>query len=190
MARRINIEKTGKIFTALTIDSSCTPGNRSLTKYEGVTTDNKWDEIIDTDHVALEDTCLRLQSTTNTGEKREGYGKIMYEINGKTCEKILHIVQDGSITVKLTLSGNMSGRYSDRVTLYINGQSTYLTYNSTSGGFNSKTITLTNYNLGTITSVSVEDTVQAHMGYAASLDSSSDTELKNNANIIVNVTQP
>ena len=93
MARRINIEKTGKIFTALTIDSSCTPGNRRLNKYEGVTTGNKWDEIIDTDHVALEDTCLRLQSTTNTGGQREGYGKIMYEINGETCEKILHIVQ-------------------------------------------------------------------------------------------------
>lgn len=97
MAYRIDLPKIGQVFTALTIDSACTPQERSLGKYTGVTVGNQWDEIINGDHVALENTYLKLESTTNsTGAVREGYGEIMYNINGTECSNILHLVQAGS----------------------------------------------------------------------------------------------
>lgn len=97
MAYRIDLPKIGQVFTALTIDSACTPQERSLGKYTGVTVGNQWNEIINDDHVALENTYLKLESTTNsTGAVREGYGEIMYNINGTECSTILHLVQQYS----------------------------------------------------------------------------------------------
>jgi hypothetical protein len=44
MARRIEIDANGGEITALTIDDACTAAtaDRSLDKYTGVTTNNKW----------------------------------------------------------------------------------------------------------------------------------------------------
>ena len=97
MAYRYNIDASGGAFTALTIDGACTSATaeRSLNKYTGVTTNNKWDEII-TD-AALDNDKLRLTASTNSSSSsRSGYGKVMYKINGNTCEAILHVVQAGS----------------------------------------------------------------------------------------------
>jgi hypothetical protein len=96
MAYRYNIDASGGAFTALTIDGACTSAKaeRSLNKYTGVTTNNKWDEIIT--EAALDNDKLRLTASTNSSSSsRSGYGKIMYKINGNTCEAILHVVQEG-----------------------------------------------------------------------------------------------
>lgn len=94
MAYRYNIDASGGAFTALTIDGSCIPGERSLTIYAGPA-NNKWEEIIE--DAAPDNNKLRLTASTNSSSSsRSGYGKIMYKISGNTCEAILHVVQAGS----------------------------------------------------------------------------------------------
>lgn len=94
MAYRYNIDASGGAFTALTIDGSCTPGERSLTIYAGPA-NNKWEEIIE--DAALDNDKLRLTASTNSSSSsRSGYGKIMYKINGNTCSEIIHLVQAGA----------------------------------------------------------------------------------------------
>lgn len=191
MAYRIDIPRIGQVFTALTIDSSCTPAERSLNKYTGVTVGNQWDEIINGDHVSLENTYLKLESSTNsTAAVREGYGLIMYMINGQRCENILHVVQEASYVIYITLTGNMSGRYSDYVTFVLSNGFTYqANYSSTSGAFSDKAVVM-DIPSGdlTITGVSVTDSRVAHMGYPAQLVSGSDTILKNGGRYTINVT--
>lgn len=108
MARRIEIDANGGGITALTIDDACTAAtaDRSLSQYAGVTTNNKWEEII-TD-AALDNDKARLTAGTNSStSSREGYGIIKYVVNGTTCEKIIHIVQaagSASGDFKLTIN--------------------------------------------------------------------------------------
>ena len=94
MAYRYNIDASGGAFTALTIDGSCIPSERSLTMYAGPA-NNKWEEIVQ--DAALDNDKLRLTASTNSSSSsRSGYGKIMYKINGTECSNILHLVQEGS----------------------------------------------------------------------------------------------
>lgn len=97
MARRIEIESSGGTFTALTIDSNCTSKvtDKSVNKYTGVTTNNKWDEIITGS--TLDNDKARLTASTNSSTfSRQGYGVIKYVVNGETCEKIIHVVQEAA----------------------------------------------------------------------------------------------
>jgi len=96
MARRIDLNNASQRITAATIDSSCTPRDRHLNKYTGVTTNNAWDDIVNGDSTPG-DTALVLVINANTSSSsREGYGEIMYNIDGTECSKILHLVQAGS----------------------------------------------------------------------------------------------
>lgn len=191
MAYRYNIDASGGAFTALTIDGSCIPMERSLGKYEGPA-NNKWDQIIQ--DAALDNDKLRLTASINSSSSsRSGYGKIMYQINGNTCEAILHVVQEGGQEephyIYITLTGNMSGRYSDYVTFVLsNGMSYQANYASTSGAFSDKRVKM-DIPSGdlTITGVSVTDSREAHMGYPAQLVSGSDTYLKDNGRYTINV---
>jgi hypothetical protein len=95
MARRIDLNNASQRITAATIDSSCTPRDRHLNKYTGVTTNNAWDDIVNGDSTPG-DTALVLVINANTSSSsREGYGEIMYNIDGTECKKILHVVQHG-----------------------------------------------------------------------------------------------
>jgi hypothetical protein len=192
MAYRYNIDASGGAFTALTIDDACTAAtaDRSLNKYAGPA-NNKWEEIIQ--DAAPDNDKLRLTASTNTStSSREGYGRIMYKINGNTCEAILHVVQEGGQEephyIYITLTGNMSGRYSDYVTFVLsNGMSYQANYASTSGAFSDKRVKMDIPGDLTITGVSVTDSVVAHMGYPAQLVSGSDTYLKDNGRYTINV---
>lgn len=96
MAYRINLTSDSQRITAATIDSSCTPRDRSLNKYTGVTTNNAWADIVNGDSTPG-DTALVLVINANTSSSsRQGYGEIMYNINGTECSTILHLVQAGN----------------------------------------------------------------------------------------------
>jgi hypothetical protein len=96
MAYRINLTSDSQRITAATIDSSCTPRDRSLHKYTGVTTNNAWQNIVNGDSTPG-DTALVLVINANTSSSsRQGYGEIMYNIDGTECSTILHLVQAGS----------------------------------------------------------------------------------------------
>lgn len=96
MAYRINLTSDSQRITAATIDSSCTPRDRNLDKYTGVTTNNAWQDIVNGSSTPG-DTALELVINANTSSSsREGYGEIMYNINGTECSTILHLVQAGS----------------------------------------------------------------------------------------------
>lgn len=120
MARRIEIDANGGGITALTIDAACTAAtaDRSLDKYTGVTTNNKWDEII-TD-AALDNDKARLTASTNsTTSSREGYGIVKYIVNGETCEKIIHVIQAASTASGFKAKVNVpTGKASAYVSLY------------------------------------------------------------------------
>ena len=95
MAYRIELTQASQRITAATIDNSCTPRDRSLDKYTGVTTNNDWADIVNGDSTPG-DTALVLVINANTStSSREGYGEIMYNINGTECKTILHLVQAG-----------------------------------------------------------------------------------------------
>ena len=115
MAYRINLTNESQRITAATIDSSCTPRDRSLTKYTGVTTNNAWDDIVNGSSTPG-DTALVLVINANTGSSsREGYGEIMYNIDGTECSNIIHLVQEGTTPSEY------------HFTLYINNDSDYIT---------------------------------------------------------------
>lgn len=122
MARRIEIDANGGGITALTIDDACTTAtaDRSLNKYTGVTTNNKWDEII-TD-AALDNDKARLTASTNSStSSREGYGIVKYVINGETCEKIIHVIQAAAAPTASGFKVNVAvpnGKASAYVSLY------------------------------------------------------------------------
>jgi hypothetical protein len=104
MAYRINLNSDSQRITAATIDSSCTPRDRHLNKYTGVTTNNAWDNIVNGDSTPG-DTALVLVINANTSSSsRQGYGEIMYNINGTECSAILHLVQAGSGSGPVTQS--------------------------------------------------------------------------------------
>ena len=190
MAYRINLTSDSQRITAATIDSSCTPRDRHLNKYTGVTTNNVWEDIVNGDSTQG-DTALVLVINANTSSSsREGYGTIMYNINGTECSNILHLVQEAPYYIYITLTGNMSGRYSDYVTFTLSDGSSYqANYDSTPGTFSNKAAVIYNVPSGsiTITSVSVTDSVVTHMGYQAQLVSGSDTYLKNGGRYTINV---
>ena len=128
MAYRYNIDASGGAFTALTIDGACTSAKaeRSLGKYAGPA-NNKWEEIIEA--AALDNDKLRLTASTNSSSSsRSGYGKIMYKINGNTCETILHVVQDAAAPTASGFKVNVAvpnGKTSAFVSLY-DANNTYL----------------------------------------------------------------
>ena len=193
MAYRIDLNNASQRITALTFDSSCTPRYRNLHKCTGVTTNNAWDNIVNSDSIPG-DTALVLVINANTSSSsREGYGEIMYNIDGVECTNIIHLVQEGGQEephyIYITLTGNMSGRYSDYVTFVLsNGMSYQANYASTSGAFSDKRVKM-DIPSGdlTITGVSVTDTVVTHMGYPAQLVSGSDTYLKDDGSYTINV---
>lgn len=144
MAYRINLTNESQRITAATIDSSCTPRDRSLNKYTGVTTNNAWQDIVNGDSTPG-DTALVLVINANTGSSsREGYGTIMYNIDGTECSKILHLVQAGSTPTGDIFYTNITNNTSSHLTfktyeiVYSNGSTNSYDYGSgyeiTAGG--------------------------------------------------------
>lgn len=95
MAYRIELTQASQRITAATIDNSCTPRDRSLDKYTGVTTNNDWADIVNGDSTPGDTNLVLVINANNTTSSREGYGEIMYNINGTECKTILHLVQAG-----------------------------------------------------------------------------------------------
>ena len=96
---RIELDKSSQRITAATIDSDCTPRNRSLDKYETITTNNAWDDIVNGDSTPGDTELILVINANNASSSREGYGKIMYDIDGTECTTIIHLVQSGTVTV-------------------------------------------------------------------------------------------
>ena len=96
---RIEIDKSSQRITAATIDSDCTPRNRSLDKYETITTNNDWEDIVNGDSTPGDTELVLVINANNASSSREGYGKIMYDIDGTECTTIIHLVQSGTVTV-------------------------------------------------------------------------------------------
>ena len=92
MAHKIDINATGGTYTALTVADGCTPTSKSIAKYTGVTTNNKWDNII-TGSSAGNDKLTITAAANTLLSARDGYGIAKYVINGNTCEEIIHVHQ-------------------------------------------------------------------------------------------------
>lgn len=143
MAYRINLTSDSQRITAATIDSSCTPRDRHLGKYTGVTTNNAWDNIVNGDSTPG-DTALVLVINANTGSSsRQGYGEIMYNINGTECSTILHLVQEGSgggsssHDISITVTGGTSPfqtAYNLYLVDYLNGSTSTMVQNVYNNG--------------------------------------------------------